>query len=152
MKISEIKSHLKKLDKIAIQLPDGRLVPRHFHVTEIGKVKKHFIDCGGNIRNEEVASFQLWEANDNDHRLHPEKLISIIQLSQQKLGMGNLEIEIEYQGTQTIGKYELDFDGERFLLKNKFTTCLAKESCGVEKKPKLRSSKIQSCAPGTGCC
>lgn len=78
MKISEIKSHLKKLDKIAIQLPHGTLVPHHFHVTEIGKVKKHFIDCGGNIRNEEVA------------RLHPEKLISIIQLSQQKLGIGIL--------------------------------------------------------------
>ena len=50
MKLSEIKIHLNKLDKIAFQLPNGSLVPSHFHVTEVGKVSKHFIDCGGSIR------------------------------------------------------------------------------------------------------
>lgn len=47
MKLSEAKSKLKQLEKIAFQLPNGDLVPTHFHVTEIGKVTKHFIDCGG---------------------------------------------------------------------------------------------------------
>ena len=75
MTLEQIKQHLKELDTIAFQLPDGSLVPRHFHVTEVGKITKHFIDCGGTIRNEEVVNFQLWEANDYDHRLHPEKLI-----------------------------------------------------------------------------
>ncbi|MGW8123551.1 DUF6428 family protein [Roseivirga echinicomitans] len=36
MKISEIKSHLNNLEQIAFQLPDGSLVPSHFHVTEVG--------------------------------------------------------------------------------------------------------------------
>ena len=68
MKLSEIKSELKKLSQIAFQLPNGDLVPNHFHVTEVGKITKHFIDCGGTVRTEEVINFQLWEANDYDHR------------------------------------------------------------------------------------
>lgn len=152
MKISGIKSHLKNLANIAFQLPSGELIPRHFHVTEIGKIRKDFIDCGGKKRNETIASFQLWEANDYDHRLHPEKLISIIELSQKELALGDLEIEVEYQGDETTGKYDLDFDGENFLLRSKFTTCLAKESCRIEEKPKRNLREINSCAPGSGCC
>jgi hypothetical protein len=59
MTLSEIKSALKNLTQIAFQLPNGDLVPNHFHVTEVGKITKNFIDCGGVVRNEEVANFQL---------------------------------------------------------------------------------------------
>jgi len=157
MKLSQIKDRLNKLDSIAFELPDGSLVPRHFHVTEVGKVSKHFIDCGGTVRNEEVANFQLWEANDYDHRLNPEKLVHIIELSEKILGLEDLEIEVEYQGT-TIGKYGLDFNGENFLLINKATDCLAKENCGIpEEKIKvnlthLNKEKSATCGPGSGCC
>ena len=157
MKLSEIKSHLNHLDTIAFQLPDGSLVPNHFHVTEVGKVTKHFIDCGGTVRHEEVVNFQLWEANDYDHRLHPEKLLKIIELSQNVLGIDDLEIEVECQGT-TIGKYGLDFDGNNFLLTTKMTDCLAKDNCGIPKdKKKVNLSQLQTaeagcCAPGSGCC
>lgn len=41
MKLSAVKSALHNLDKIGFKLPDGSLVPRHFHVTEVGKVSKH---------------------------------------------------------------------------------------------------------------
>ena len=37
MKLSEIKSQLKSLTQISFQLPNGELVPSHFHVTEVGK-------------------------------------------------------------------------------------------------------------------
>ena len=77
MKLSEIKKHLKGLSKIGFQLPNGELVATHFHVTEVGKVTKDFIDCGGKVRSEAVINFQLWEENDYDHRLHPEKLLGI---------------------------------------------------------------------------
>ena len=63
MTLSEIKNHLKHLETIAFQLPNGELVPKHFHVTEVGKISKHFIDCGGTVRTENVINFQLWEAN-----------------------------------------------------------------------------------------
>lgn len=155
MKLSEIKTALSHLETIAFQLPNGELVANHFHVTEVGKVTKNFIDCGGTIRKEEVANFQLWEANDYDHRLHPEKLVKIIQLSEKVLEIGDLDIEVEYQG-QTIEKFNLDFDGKNFLLTSTHTDCLAKDSCGIpDEKPKVRLSdlnKVASCAPSSGCC
>ena len=43
MKLSQVKTILKKLQKISFQLPNGDLVPKHFHVTEVGKITKHFI-------------------------------------------------------------------------------------------------------------
>ncbi|AZI33888.1 DUF6428 family protein [Kaistella carnis] len=155
MKLSEIKDKLNKLEKIAFQLPNGELVPNHFHVTEIGKITKHFIDCGGTVRKEEVVNFQLWNANDYDHRLHPEKLLDIIQLSERVLEIEDLEIEVEYQA-DTIGKFGLDFEGQNFLLTNKETDCLAKDKCGIpNEKPKVKLSELNnesSCTPGGGCC
>jgi Family of unknown function (DUF6428) len=155
MKLSQIKNYLIQLETIAFQLPDGSLVPNHFHVTEVGKITKHFIDCGGTIRNEEVVNFQLWDANDYDHRLHPEKLIHIIELSEKVLELDDLEIEVEYQG-ETIGKFGLDFDGTNFLLVTKNTTCLAKEDCGITlDEQKVRLSDLQKtncCSSQTVCC
>lgn len=155
MTLSEIKNHLKHLETIAFQLPNGELVPKHFHVTEVGKISKHFIDCGGTVRTENVINFQLWEANDYDHRLHPEKLVNIIELSENVLKLDDLEIEVEYQGS-TIGKYNLGFNGKNFLLLNKQTDCLAKDACGIPtEKPKLKLSELETtntCAPGSGCC
>lgn len=155
MKLSQVKTELKKLETIGFKLPDGTLVPNHFHVTEVGKITKHFIDCGGTVRKEEVVNFQLWNANDYDHRLHPEKLLDIIELSEKVLAIEDLEIEVEYQA-DTIGKFGLDFDGKNFLLTNKETDCLAKDQCGIPaEKPKLKFSDLSnetSCTPGGGCC
>lgn len=121
----------------------------------MGKITKHFIDCGGTVRNEEVVNFQLWNENDYDHRLHPEKLLKIIELSEKVLEIGDLEIEVEYQG-DTIEKFGLDFDGKNFLLTTKQTDCLAKDKCGIPaEKTKVPLSEIQtgnSCTPGGGCC
>jgi len=156
MILSEIKNHLRNLKTIAFQLPNGELVPAHFHVTEVGKISKDFIDCGGKVRKEEVINFQLWEENDYDHRLHPEKLLKIIELSEKVFQFDDLEIEVEYQGETTIGKYNLDFDGKNFLLTSKVTACLAQDACGIPKqKPRIRISelgKVNFCTPGSGCC
>lgn len=157
MKLSEIKQLLPVLENVAFQLENGELVPEHFHITEVGIITKHFIDCGGTVRKESVANFQLWDANDYDHRLKPQKLLKIIALSEEVLGLEDLEIEVEYQ-SGTIGKYDLDFNGEIFLLKNKHTACLAPENCGVPAgKEKVELSTIGNnntscCTPGGGCC
>jgi hypothetical protein len=160
MKLSEVKIVLKKLDTIGFQLPNGELVPKHFHVTEVGKITKRFIDCGGVVRNEEVVNFQLWNANDYDHRLHPEKLLNIIELSEKILNIEDLEIEVEYQGeignSQTIGKFGLDFDGKNFLLCSKQTNCLAQDQCGIpEEKQRVKLSDLNTescCATDSNCC
>jgi len=156
MILSEIKNHLKNLKTIGFQLPDGSLVPSHFHVTEVAKVTKNFIDCGGVVRNEERVNFQLWNANDYDHRLHPEKLVQIIALSEKVLEIGDLEIEVEYQGA-TIGKYGLDFDGTHFLLVSTHTDCLAKDNCGLPvAKQQLSLLDLEpeapACDPSSTCC
>lgn len=157
MTLSEIKNHLKSLENIGFVLPDGSLVPSHFHVTELGRVTKHFIDCGGKERKEEVVNFQLWNANDYDHRLHPDKLLKIIELGENQLGLGDLPIEIEYQG-DTIGKYGLDFKGKHFVLTTKQTDCLALSDCGIPAiKKKIKLATLQTadagcCTPGGGCC
>jgi hypothetical protein len=156
MKLSEIKNHLSTLKSIGFKLPNGELVQPHFHVTEVGKITKDFVDCGGEVRNETVINFQLWEENDYDHRLHPEKLAQIIGISEKMFNLEDLEIEVEYQGKETIGKYNLDFDGTHFLLTSKITACLAQDACGIPaKKPTIKISDMgsaNSCAPDSGCC
>lgn len=157
MKLSEIKNHLGTALGVNFILPNGTMVPEHFHVTEVGIITKDFIDCGGKVRNEKVANFQLWNANDTDHRLKPQKLIKIIELSEKVLGMPDLEIEVEYQ-SDTIGKYDLAFNGKDFVLLAKHTDCLAKDNCGIpEDKKKVSLSELAGsaescCAPGSKCC
>jgi hypothetical protein len=157
MKLSEIKTKLAELNSVDFELQNGTKVPDHFHVTEVGVVHKHFIDCGGTIRNEKMANFQLWNANDTDHRLKPQKLLNIIELSETKLGLEDLEIEVEYQ-METIGKYALEFNGNSFVLMPKFTDCLASDSCGIpQEKKKVRLSEIpvnnnSCCSPDSNCC
>ncbi len=154
MKLSKIKAILPTLNNVEFQLENGKFVPEHFHVTEIGVITKHFIDCGGNTRREKVVNFQLWDANDFEHRLKPTKLLDIISLCENKLGIEDSEIEVEYQST-TIGKYDLDLNGNNFVLKNKQTACLANEACGIpegKQNVKLSDLNTSCCTPNSGCC
>jgi hypothetical protein len=158
MTLSEIKQILTNLDAVIFQLPNKSFIPEHFHVTEVGIITKNFIDCGGKVREEKVVNFQLWEAADFDHRLAPQKLVNIIELSEKVLNISpELEIEVEYQG-ETIGKYGLNYNGIYFKLIPKITNCLAPDMCGipVEKQKvqlqNLGSDSSTSCTPGSGCC
>ena len=154
MKISEIKQSLTGLAAINFKLPTGEYLPPHFHVTEVGLVTKHFIDCGGTERRETVANFQLWEAGDYDHRLAPQKFLHILQLSEKILGREDLTIEVEYQ-QDTISKFGLAFDGTDFILTAKQTACLAQDACGIPSHqlvlPQLQTAAA-CCTPGGGCC
>src|SRR4051812_8349005 len=78
------------------RLPHGTRVPAHFHVTEVGRVRKDFIDCGGTVRSWERCVLQLWSASDDDHRLAASKLARIIQLAAPLLGPDDLPVEVEY--------------------------------------------------------
>jgi len=154
MTLEQIKNILPTLTNVKFQLENGTFVPEHFHVTEVGQITKNFIDCGGVVRTEKVVNFQLWNANDNEHRLKPAKLLSIIKLSEEKLGIEDAQIEVEYQ-TETIGKFDLAFEGDSFILKNKMTACLATDACGVpaeKEKIKLSILTTPGCQPNSGCC
>ena len=149
MKLSEFKEALNAMDKLEFKLENGEIIPPHFHVTEVGKLSRYFIDCGGTVRENSVINFQLYVADDVDHRLEPKKLKGIVRKSERVLELDDLEIEVEYQD-KTIGKYSLELDNGSFVLNSTKTDCLAKDSCGIkEPAPILESS---SCCGGSSCC
>lgn len=158
MKLSQVKALLPTLENVLFKLEDGTIVPEHFHITEVGMVTKNFIDCGGTVRFEKNVNFQLWNADDLEHRLKPAKLLNIIELSEKQLGMEDAEIEVEYQNATTIGKYALAFEGTFFILQNKKTACLATDQCGIPQgKQKISLSELSviktaACTPNSGCC
>lgn len=158
MKLSEIKQALTEMNEVKFILPSGTTVPAHFHVTEVGAVVRHFIDCGGTERLEKKVNFQLWVAGDEEHRLQAVKLIKIIDLAQQTLGLGDWEVEVEYQG-DTIGKYGLNLSADGFELTTTSTACLAQDACGIpDEKRKVSLATLGTadssncCTPGGGCC
>jgi hypothetical protein len=116
------------------KLPSGTMVPAHFHVTEVGRVEKNFIDCGGTRRQSISCLLQTWTANDVHHRLTAEKLAKILKLAGPVLGGDDLRVEVEY-GTEVAAQYTIAdvqvADGLVFALAGKKTACLALEICGV---------------------
>ena len=147
MKLNEFKQQLANVDKLAFHLPFGEVVPSHFHITEVGLTTKKFIDCGGQVRETKFANFQIWTAEDTDHRLLPEKLLTIVEIAEGNIPeIKDLEIEVEYQ-VETVGKYSLELEKSgSFVLKNKKTDCLAKDKCGIE--PQL----VKCTGHAGGCC
>jgi hypothetical protein len=157
MKLSLLKNQLHNINEISILQPNGEAIPAHFHITELGLVTKHFIDCGGTVRMEKTANLQLWIANDTEHRLTPTKLLKIIDLSKPLLGDEDLDVEVEYQ-TDTISKYGLEIAGNNLVLTTKQTACLAEDACAIPPaKQKIQLANLGAetaacCAPGGSCC
>ena len=152
MLLSEFKSALSQVDQVRFTLPNGQKVPAHYHITEVGLIEKSFIDCGGTVRSDQAVNLQLWVSIDLHHRLKSEKVLKILDLSEEKLKLPNAEIEVEYQ-QDTIGKFGLAFDGQSFQLTANHTDCLAKSECGVNAGLKqIKEMASNCCSPGGGCC
>lgn len=150
MQLSELNDALKQHPEagLVITLPDGSAVPAHFHVTEVGRVRKDFIDCGGTVRNTDACVLQVWVANDVDHRLNAGKLDSIIALAKDILKDTDLPVEIEYDvGVITqFAAQAIDANEKQITLTlaGKHTACLAPELCKVDGE--------STGTAGSGCC
>lgn len=139
MELNDLAAVLKRHPNanIDIILPSGELVPEHFHITEVGRVQKDFIDCGGTTRRLLHATLQVWVADDYDHRLLAGKLAEIINLSKNKINFmdGHLPVQVEYGQDQatsyTLSDVEVTSGGLMFVLDGNKTDCLAKDKCGV---------------------
>ena len=122
-------------------LPDKAFVPAHYHITEVGRVHKDFIDCGGTVRSATSCVLQVWVADDVDHRLESTKLARIMEVAQPLLASDDLPVDVEYEdrvvSQYPIGGAEITPGGILFHLGTKHTACLAPEKCGLD---------------GTGCC
>jgi len=155
MKVKELVEVLKAQASIGFVLPNGNTVPAHFHITEMGLVLKNYVDCGGKMRNERSATFQLWVAGDTDHRMTSQKFMGIIAIADGLYGIQDLEVQVEYQ-QETIGVFDLNYNGEKFILQSKQTACLAEDACGIPvSKQKVSLSQLgdsNQCTPGGGCC
>ncbi|RYF10834.1 MAG: hypothetical protein EOO77_20700 [Oxalobacteraceae bacterium] len=143
-----------------LELPDGPPVPVSFHVTEVGLVRKTFIDCGGTLRESAVCQLQVWVGEDVDHRLEARKAAQILEKAQSFLTDESIPVEIEYED-RVISQYTVEgrhVDSESVVLKlaHKHTECLAPELCGLPAKPKSgvspASTSAASCCGTTGCC
>ena len=137
MNILEMQQLLDAHSNATLQfiLPSGDAVPPHFHITEVGRIDKSFIDCGGQQRKHASCLLQLWTSYDTDHRLVGKKLTKILSLAESLLLSKEIPIEIEY-GTEVASNYTIDhsifaFDTIQFFLKGKKTDCLAKDKCGL---------------------
>ena len=133
---------------IQIVLPDGSIVPDHFHVTEVARVQKDFIDCGGTKRSMISCQLQTWVADDINHRLASLKLAKILELAAPILQSEELPIEIEYEN-KLISQYpliksEIKASKLYLYLGTKHTDCLAKDKCRIEEP--------SSCCSSGNCC
>jgi hypothetical protein len=118
-----------------IMLPTGEFVPTHFHVTEIGRVHKDFVDCGGLRRETETCVLQVWTAQDTEHRLTAGRLAQIFRIAEPLFGNRDLPVGVEY-GPDVAAQYflsdiEVTPKGLLFVLVGKQTECLAPDRCGV---------------------
>lgn len=155
MKRSDFTKTLNQINRLDFRLPSGEYIPDHFHITEAGVTTKQFIDCGGTLRSDRTITFQIWTADDTEHRLTPARLLKIMKVAEPILGSEDLSIRFEYQH-ETLGIYGVDWNSREsfFQLTAQHTDCLAKEQCGVlvtETEP-ASDKKSSYCTPGGGCC
>ena len=152
MNITELKETLQRNPdkKIRFILPDKSTIPAHFHITEVGHVRKDFIDCGGTQRSTSTCLLQAWvAANDEDHSLEAGKLAKILTLADKILPNGELPVEVEFEAP-TISQFPVESaetteEAVIFHLTTKHTDCLAKEQCGLE-------SESSCCSAQSTCC
>ena len=137
MTIGELRAVLEKAPEagLHLMLPGGEFVPAHFHVTEVGRVQKDFIDCGGTQRSITSCLLQVWVAQDMDHRLTTSKLAGILKMAAPLLKSEELPVEIEYEREAVsqfpVAAAEVTPAGVLLHLGTKHTDCLAPDQCGV---------------------
>lgn len=144
MKLSFLRKIADKNCELRFQLPSGKTIPIHAHVTEAAVNSKEFTDCGGVKRLDKYITLQLWVSHDIDHRLNSDKFKKII--STINVENDDLEVFFEHE-EQTIGRYSCDEvviyrDYVVFILDRVAAQCLAEDKCLVEK----------SCCSDTNCC
>jgi hypothetical protein len=152
MNITELKQTLLQNPdkKIRFVLPDESTIPANFHITEVGHVRKDFIDCGGTQRSTSTCLLQAWvAANDEDHSLEAGKLATILNLAGKILPNGELPVEVEFEAP-TISQFPIESaettdESVIFHLTTKHTDCLAKEQCGLETGSSCCSAQSRCC-------
>ncbi len=149
--ISEVCAALAAADELPITViwPDGEPIEAHFHVTEVGRVQKDFVDCGGTVRRVVTCLLQTWVGDDVDHRITGQKLLKAFAFAAPVLNGEDLPVELECEACNVVQlrvvAVERTAESLGIRLAGKHTDCLAKELC-------IPTTKTASCPPGSGCC
>lgn len=159
MTLSELKSLLATHSgrHFRILLPDGSPVPLSFHVTEVGRVHKTFLDCGGTLRESLACQLQIWVGEDYAHRIETGKMAAILEKARTWLPDESIPVEIEYEdrviSQYTVDGNEITENAVILVLAHKHTECLAPELCGLPALDRLPAigGKSPCCGP-SGCC
>src|SRR5690606_20919843 len=153
MKLSQLKSLLSEHSEryFRLSLPDGAALPVSFHVTEVGRVHKVFLDCGGKLRESVTCQLQVWVGQDFDHRIETGKMVSILNKAKDYLPDETIPAEIEYVD-QVISQYTIkghEVTDAAIVLKlaHKHTECLAPELFGLPPLPGAKSKADSCCGP-----
>ena len=162
MKINELKNELNKSPQATVRfiLPNGESVPAHAHVTEVARIDKRFIDCGGTFRNDSLCRLQTWFSDDIDHRLTAGKLAKILEKAGPILQTDDLDVDVEHElghiAQFPLASIEASPDEVVLHLVERHTACLALDKCKPTPKPqsdlnplKFNFRENQSSA---GCC
>lgn len=162
MLLSKLKKSLSEHGSRNIRfiLPTGSKIPPHAHVTEVARIDKQFIDCGGTHRTETVCRLQTWFQDDTDHRLTAEKLLGILEKSASFLKTDELEVDVEHEAPFVshfpIEKVEVDGEVLIVHLGIKHTACLAEDRClppNLNKPYQFKSlPNLRNLRPKKSCC
>ncbi len=135
MKLHELKTILAQHPwaLVRFQLPNGEFAPAHSHVTEVARIDKRFIDCGGSLRTDSHCRLQTWSANDVEHRLTSGKLLKIFGKAESVLLTDDLDVDVEHELSHItqfpLGSIDV-VNGELiFQLTERHTACLAMDKC-----------------------
>lgn len=135
MKLSELKKQLAKHKEQNVRfiLPTGSKLPPHAHVTEVARIDKKYIDCGGTQRTDTACRLQTWFQDDTDHRLTAAKLAAILEKSASFFGQEDPDVDVEHEAPFIshfpIEKIEAAGDALIIHLGIKHTACLAEDRC-----------------------
>jgi hypothetical protein len=124
---------LHPVKALRLLLPRGEQVPVSFHITEIARIRKDFIDCGGRPHTSEVCQLQAWIGPDEDHRLTAGKLSAIIRKAAPLFPTDTIPLELEYEdgllSQFPVTGHRLNPAVLLLTLSEKHTTCLAPDIC-----------------------
>jgi hypothetical protein len=155
VKLSEFKKHLAQhVEKnVRFVLPDGKNIPAHAHVTEVARIDKKFIDCGGTFRTESHCRLQTWIADDLIHRLSAGKLLAILNKSASFMETEEIDVDVEYEAPVIsqfpVTTIETENNALVIHLGIRRTACLAPDKCSP---PQTNSYKpIPSFQPAKCC-
>ena len=145
MKLDELKNQLglQPDANVRFLLPDGNAVPAHAHVTEVARIDKRFVDCGGTLRNDSLCRLQTWFADDTDHRLTAGKLLKILDKARSFLVSDDLEVDVEHEigfiSQFPLESVEVSPYAIVLHLGTRHTACLAMDKC---LPPSKRASEV----------